>query len=238
MLLFLGCMGCVTGLAQTHLAICLNFGFAVLIIVQNFGHLSGAHVNPSVTIAALIMQTITPLTGAVYIVCQFLGAFLGFGLLKLLTPRNMILGITGSSNTSDLPNPGFCTTLPHSEVTDFQAAGVEFITTGILAFLCCAVWDHRNSKHHDSVSIRFGLTIAGLALASGPYTGGSMNTARSLAPALWNGEWEHHWVYWVGPPLGSLVWTLFYKYVYRTEPEVVEIRDEGVPLRDIEHNKA
>lgn len=60
--------------------------------------------------------------------------------------------------------------------------------------MCAGVWDKRNKNKHDSVPIRFGLTIAGLAMCGGHYTGASMNPARSFGPALINWDWQQHWV--------------------------------------------
>lgn len=71
---------------------------------------------------------------------------------------------------------------------------VEFLITLCLILVCAGVWDSRNKTKMDSVPIKFGLTIAGLAMCAGQYTGASMNPARSLGPALINGNWQQHWV--------------------------------------------
>lgn len=156
-LVFLGCMGCVNSpiFANTHLQTILNFGFAVLIAIQCVGCVSGAHINPAVTVAALIYDMVTVKMALVYLVAQLLGAFIGYGLLKLLVPTNVV----------DVGH-GLCVTLPHSEISVAQAFGIEFVVTSILILVCCGVWDPRNSNFHDSVGIRFGLAVAGLACAA------------------------------------------------------------------------
>ncbi|XP_017867985.1 PREDICTED: aquaporin AQPcic isoform X1 [Drosophila arizonae] len=223
-LVFLGCMGCVkTDLfPNNHLQIILNFGFAVLIAIQCFGCVSGAHLNPSVTVAAYIYDLVTLPMAFVYFVGQMLGGFIGYGLLMALLPPS----------TLDVPN-GLCVTLPHSEVNNLQAFGIEFVATGILVIVCCGVWDPRNAKHHDSVAIRFGLAIACLACAAGPFTGASMNPARSFAPALWNGNFLKHWIYWLAPLSGAAITAVAYKTVFRREVvEAQVVSDEK--LRQLE----
>lgn len=153
-LVFLGCMGCVKTdvFPNQHLQIVLNFGFAVLIAIQCFGCVSGAHLNPAVTVAAYIYDLVSLPMAFIYFVGQMLGAFIGYGLLKALLPESTLHGL--------------CVTLPHELVSNPQAFGIEFVATAILIIVCCGVWDPRNAQHHDSVAIRFGLAIACLACAA------------------------------------------------------------------------
>lgn len=101
-----------------------------------------------------------------YVAGQLLGGFIGFGVLKLITPKHIW-------RPEDATGPGVCTTVPHPDLSPFTAVTVEFIITSVLIFLCCGVWDSRNAKHHDSVPLRFGLTITGLALAGARFSGGN-----------------------------------------------------------------
>lgn len=102
----------------------------------------------------------------------------------------------------------------------------------------CSVWDARNEKNSDSVSIKFGLTVAVLATAVGPYTGCSMNPARSFAPALWNNQWSHHWVYWFGPIGGALIASFVYKTVFGVPDKVEEEPiPEAVALNSVDIQK-
>ncbi|XP_059607955.1 aquaporin-like [Phlebotomus argentipes] len=209
-LVFMGCSACI--FSTSALVICITFGLAVMLIVNVFGCISGAHLNPAVTIAAVLYKLIPAAVAPIYMAGQFVGAFVGFGVLKSLVPGHIFRpeGATG---------PGVCSTVPNAEVSPFAALSMEFIITAVLILICCAVWDPRNAKHHDSVPLRFGLAITGLALAGGPLSGGSMNPARSLGPAVWNGDYQHHWIYWVGPILASLIVTPFYKLVFAARKE-------------------
>ncbi|KAL7736540.1 hypothetical protein ACLKA6_015188 [Drosophila palustris] len=225
-LVFLGCMGCVgTPFLNSHLQMVLNFGFAVLIAIQCFGCVSGAHLNPAVTVAAYIYDLVSLPMAFIYFVGQMLGAFIGYGLLTALLPKVVV-------DTQ----PGLCVTLPHELITTVQAFGIEFVATSILVIVCCGVWDPRNAKHHDSVAIRFGLAIACLACSAGPFTGASMNPARSFAPALWNRTFHSHWIYWLAPLSGAAVTAIAYKAVFRREVVEAQITsDEKIrQLEDVQ----
>jgi aquaporin related protein len=217
MLLFLGCMGCVHNFLPEHVAhlqICLNFGLAVMISIQTFGVTSGSHINPAVSLCAAIYGSITYATMFIYMAGQFIGAFLGYGLVRVITPESMFYANTTSS--------GLCMNEIGAGVSVSQAVIVEFIITSILCLVCCGVWDPRNANHHDSVQLKFGLTITCLALSGAPYSGGSMNPARSLAPALWHRSFDNHWIYWIGPFVAAVASTYLYKYVFWKEAPKTE----------------
>ncbi|NP_001106228.1 aquaporin-like [Bombyx mandarina] len=202
LLLVFGCMACIPHagyLPQPPIYGALGFGLVVSFNVQIFGHISGAHMNPSVTLASLIWGAISFPLAIAFIVAQCAGAILGYGLLIAVSHIDM---------------DGVCMTLPRTEITLFQALIVEAVLTAALSFLNCACWDPVNKNKQDSVPVKFGLAIAGLSIAGGPLTGASMNPARSLGPALWTGIWTGHWVYWVGPLVGSAIAAVFYLFVW------------------------
>lgn len=153
-------MGCVKTdtFANNALQAGLNFGLVVIICIQSVGCISGAHINPAVTLAALIYGKISVIMSFVYVVAQIIGGFLGYGLLKLVLPVAII--------KSPEADHGFCITLPHSEIGALKAFGIEFIISTVLIFVCCGVWDSRNSAFGDSVAIRFGLAVSGLAITA------------------------------------------------------------------------
>ncbi|XP_055622679.1 uncharacterized protein LOC129766195 [Toxorhynchites rutilus septentrionalis] len=212
LLVMLGCMGCVGGLGHkpSHFEMCINFGLVVMIIVQVFGCVSGSHLNPAVTATAWVYEMVSTKMALGYAAVQCIGAFMGFGLLKIVTPAAVFSDALEAG-------AGFCVTSPNPKISTLQAVGIEFVATSVLALVCCGVWDPRNAKYHDSVALKFGFTIGCLAVTAGPYTGASMNPARSLGPVLWNGDWTAHWVYWVGPLLGAFVSAFAYKIVFRRE---------------------
>ncbi|XP_065087985.1 aquaporin-like [Ochlerotatus camptorhynchus] len=221
LLVLLGCMGCVGGLGHTpsHFELCINFGLVVMILVQIFGCVSGCHINPAVTAAAWVYGMVSTKMAIGYFIAQCVGGFMGFGMLKMLTPAAVFTGALENG-------AGFCVTTPNDAITTMQAVGIEFLATGVLVLMCCGVWDPRNSKLHDSVPLKFGFTIGCLAVAAGPYTGASMNPARSLGPVLWNGVWTDHWIYWVGPLSAAFIVAFMYKTVFRREAPQQELISE------------
>ncbi|XP_049540052.1 aquaporin AQPAe.a-like [Anopheles darlingi] len=215
LLVMLGCMGCVSGLGHTpgHFELAINFGLIVMIIVQVFGCVSGSHLNPAVTAGAWVYDLVSTKMALAYVAAQCIGSFMGYGILKMLTPAVVF-------ESAKDPGAGFCVTQPNPLITTIQAVGVEFVATMVLILVCCGVWDPRNAKHHDSVALKFGFTVGALAVAAGPYTGASMNPARSLGPVLWNGVYTAHWVYWVGPLTAGFLTAFAYKAVFRREVPV------------------
>ncbi|XP_050306765.1 aquaporin AQPAe.a-like isoform X2 [Anthonomus grandis grandis] len=238
-LVFLGCTGCVASKGiPPHLQISLTFGLAVMVAVQIFGHISGSHINPIVTVAAATLGNISLIQIPVYFFGQLLGAILGYGCLLAITPQHYVQSGSQEINGIVMKNPGVCSPGIHPEITVFQGFLAEFLITFILALVCCGVWDARNADKHDSVSIRFGLTIAVLAMAGGQYTGANMNPVRSFAPALLNGDWENHWVvYWIAPLLAGFLGALIYRILFqKPAPAKSEEIAEVIPLND--NNKA
>lgn len=96
--------------------------------------------------------------GIVYITAEILGAFLGYGVLKLVIPSEIFS--RGKNGTG----PGFCVNHPNPRLNVYQGFGIEFMLSMILILICCGIWDPRNAKKHDSVSLRFGFAISGLCI--------------------------------------------------------------------------
>lgn len=201
-LVFLGCLGCTSNSAEQ---VSFTFGLAIMIAVQIFGHISGSHINPAVTVAAAALGDFPLVNVPIYFIGQILGAVTGFGLVKAL-----------------LTVPELCSPSPHPSLSTFQVFLTEFLLTLILIWVCCGVWDSRNSTKHDSVPIRLGLAVAGLAMAGGSLTGANMNPARSFGPAVLNGTWKLHWVYWIAPILAGLVGAISYRIIFGKESKTNE----------------
>lgn len=102
----------------------------------------------------------------VYFVAQLLGAFMGYGLLMVMTPLDILrpFGISGT---------GLCVTAPHPDLTPLQALGMEYLSTTILILICGGCWDPRNLQHQDSIPLKFGFAIMAIGTLIGPYTGAS-----------------------------------------------------------------
>ncbi|KAJ8733218.1 hypothetical protein PYW08_001516 [Mythimna loreyi] len=210
MLILLGCMSCVPvpGI-DTSIYAPFAFGCVVMFNIQIFGHISGAFMNPTVTLASVIWGSTSIGLGVAYVVAECVGAVLGYGILIALSPI-------------DLVSSGVCVTKPYTGVTVLQTLGIEICITAALSFICMSVWDPVNEHKQDSTAIKFGVTILGLSFVAGSLTGASMNPARSLGPAVWTGQWTQHWAYWVGPLTGSGLAAVMYKYVFFRR-----LRDEG-----------
>ncbi|XP_019764160.1 aquaporin AQPAe.a isoform X2 [Dendroctonus ponderosae] len=223
LLMFLGCMGCAPQADNppaSHYLPSLSFGLVVLLIIQIFGHISGAHLNPAVTLSTVIFKMLSPAMGAVYIMAQFLGATFGFALLKVLMPQEWVV-------------PGFCATKPHAKSTAMQSLAIETIITCVLILVCCGVWDKRNAHKQDSTPARFGFIIAAIAMVAGPITGASMNTARSFAPAVLEGDYSNQWIYWLGPTVGAIIGCGLYSVLFAYEEEKVEAIE--TELEEVSH---
>ncbi|XP_058462855.1 aquaporin AQPAn.G-like isoform X2 [Malaya genurostris] len=212
MLMFLGCMCTVTGFGHkpTNMSSGLGFGMTVMMVIIIFGCVSGAHINPSVSIAAWIYGILTLPMLILYVMAHIAGGLVGFGLLMTVTPSEIF------SIALDV-GQGTCVTAPHADLTTLDTFLLEFFITGILVWTNVAIWDPRNRKLTDSIPLKFALIVGGISIAGGPYTGASMNPARTLAPAIWNSSFKMIWVYMVAPPLAGIVFTLIYKYVFRRE---------------------
>ncbi|NP_001257488.1 aquaporin-4 isoform 4 [Rattus norvegicus] len=131
--------------------ISLCFGLSIATMVQCFGHISGGHINPAVTVAMVCTRKISIAKSVFYITAQCLGAIIGAGILYLVTPPSVVGGL-----------------------------GVTTIN----------------------------------------YTGASMNPARSFGPAVIMGNWENHWIYWVGPIIGAVLAGALYEYVFCPDVEL------------------
>jgi len=166
--------------------IALAFGLAVTLCVAAFGHLSGAHINPAVTLGLWSVRRFPARDVAPYIVVQCLGAIAASGVLLWL------LGPAGH----------FGATAPNVPVA--QAFVIEAGYTGLLGFVIMAVaTDERTPAAVPAFAI--GATVFAGALVTGPLTGGSFNPARSLGPAVIGRIWTTHWLYWAAPIAGAMI---------------------------------
>jgi MIP family channel proteins len=180
------------------LGIALAHAVALSVMVTATMNISGGHLNPAVTIAALATRRIDPVTAAGYVVVQLAGACAGAFLVKALLPaaavRSALLG----------------TPVIASTVTLGQAIGIEAVLTFFLVF---AIFGTAVSPEAPRVGgFGIGLVLLFDILVGGPLTGAAMNPARAFGPALVAGQWLGHAVYWVGPILGALVAALLWQY--------------------------
>lgn len=171
--------------AFEHSGVALAFGLAVTLIVASIGHVSGAHVNPAVTLGFWSLKRFPSRDVLPYVVAQCIGATAASAFLV------WVLGPVG----------GFGATVPSIPLP--QAFAVELAYTALLGFVIVGVATDERSPP-AVVPFAIGVTVFAGALVTGPLTGGSFNPARSFGPALIGGIWNAHWLYWGAPILGML----------------------------------
>jgi aquaporin Z len=170
--------------AITHVGVAITFGLIVMAMIYALGNISGAHLNPAVTIAFTLAKKFEVKQVAPYIISQLFGAFLASLVLKNLFPTNEFLGATLPSGTA------------------LQSFILEFILTFFLMLVIINV--ATGSKEQGMFAgLAIGSTVLLEAMFAGPICGASMNPARSLAPAIVSGHTEHLWVYISATILGA-----------------------------------
>jgi len=175
-----------SGGGVTHVGVALTFGLAVLAMIYTLGDVSGAHLNPAVTLGFWAARRFPGREIPGYLTAQIAGALLGSLILKFLFPANVNLGAT------------------HPAGSAMQSFALEIILTFLLMFVILNVSTGAKEKG-ITAGIAVGAVIALEALFAGPICGASMNPARSLAPALVAGHLSDLWVYLLAPTLGALV---------------------------------
>jgi aquaporin Z len=168
----------------SHVGVALTFGLVVLVMIYAVGDVSGAHLNPAVTLGFLAARRFPGRLVLPYILSQCAGATLASGLLRVLFPNDSTLGATVPSGS------------------EMQSFVLEAVLTLLLMFVILSVSTGAKEKG-ITAGIAIGAVIALEALFAGPVCGASMNPARSLAPALVSGNLEHVWIYLGAPVLGA-----------------------------------
>lgn len=181
--------------------IALAHGLALSIAVNVFGGVSGAHVNPAVTAGMLVTGRIAPARAVAYVIAQLAGATAAAAICKALFPVQAVAD-------ANLGIP-----LPAAWATTGTVLGLEFVMTFLLI---TAVFGTAVDTRGQAVKIGgfgIGLTVAFDILAGGAVTGASMNPARSFGPALVQGYWTWHALYWIAPVLGGVAAALVYEHL-------------------------
>jgi aquaporin NIP len=176
----------VTGGKVGNLGISLVFGLIVLAMVYAIGHVSGAHMNPAVTVGFCVTGRHKTSELLPYVAVQLVGAAAASLTLRMLfAGQPTTLGVT----------------LPVGSVA--QSFVMEVILSFILMFVIMGVATDDRAEG-ATAGIAIGAVIALEAAFGGPISGASMNPARSFAPALVDGNFTHHWVYWIAPICGTI----------------------------------
>ena len=176
----------VSGGAVTHVGISLTFGLVVLALVYTLGDVSGAHLNPAVTLGFVAARRFSPRWAVAYVLAQCAGAILASLCLRLLFPEHATLGATFPAGTAA------------------QSFVLEVLLSFFLMFVILSVSTGAKEKG-VTAGVVVGAVIALEAMFAGPICGASMNPARSLAPALLSGHLASLWIYLVAPTAGVLL---------------------------------
>jgi len=192
-----------SGGGVSHVGVALTFGLIVLAMIYALGDISGAHINPAVTIGFFAARRLPAKTVLPYLVSQCAGAFAASFALRFLFPQNATLGATIPSGPA------------------VQSFVLELILTALLMFVILSVSTGAAEKG-ITAGIAIGAVIGLEAMFAGPICGASMNPARSLAPALVSGDTTALWIYLCAPVLGALI----------AVPACICVREKGCCSRD------
>jgi len=175
-----------TGGTITHVGVALTFGLVVMAMIYALGDVSGAHLNPAVSVGFVLARRFPARELPGYVAAQVAGAFAASGLLRILFPTSETLGATIPSGSA------------------WQSLVLEVVLTFILMLVILSVSSGPKEK-----GIMAGIAVGGVvgleAMFAGPICGASMNPARSLAPAAVSGHIGALWVYLVAPMAGAML---------------------------------
>ncbi|CAI9087849.1 OLC1v1022033C1 [Oldenlandia corymbosa var. corymbosa] len=217
-LIFAGCGSVVVNNARdntiTFPGISIVWGLAVMVVVYSVGHISGAHLNPAVTIAFATCKRFPWKQVPAYVLAQVIGSTLASGTLRLI--------FNGHQDH-------FSGTLPNG--TDLQSLVLEFIITFYLMFIISGVATD-NRAIGELAGLAVGATVLLNVMFAGPISGASMNPARSLGPAIVSNKYKSLWVYMVGPTTGAIAGAWVYNLIRFTDKPLREITKSGSFLRN------
>jgi len=196
-------------------SISFGIGVALSTMIYTVANISGGHLNPAVTVALLMIRQIELFKALGYIGCQIGGGIVGAALMSGVMPHNI----------SQMTNMG-ATTLARG-VSPGEGCAIEICLTFILVFTVCTTaqlsGDLKTMGRFAPLVIGYSVIVD--HMIGVPFTGASMNPARSIGPAVVSNHWENHWVYWVGPMVGGIFASVFYHYFFIVD-EVEKTEEE------------
>lgn len=216
-LVFFGSISVVLGVAvygdgemtnEGLILVSLTHGGIIAVMVYAFGSVSGAHINPAVTIPMIITKNISAKLGAMYIGAQIVGAVLGSATIAVILPDLAeSVAYAGHTGPSDIIN--------NSIASGFL---VEVVLTFFLVLTIFMVVLHKKAAQ-GWAGFSIGLIVVLIHLVGVPLTGASVNPARSFGPAVFSGAWEFQWLYWVAPIIGGIIAGIIINYIYVNHKE-------------------
>jgi aquaporin Z len=192
--------------------IAAGFGFGLLAAIMIGGAISGGHFNPAVTLAAVLDRRMDAMTGVAYVVAQIAGGILGTLLVLAVSNQDAVVGVT---------------TQPGSGMSDLDVLLLEIVFTA--AFIAVILTVTAKAANYAAFAIPVTLFVIHLALV--PFTGTSVNPARSIAPAVVGGEFDSLWIYIVATLIGALIgWGVFRVLSDEGEERADEMRADAGPV--------
>ncbi|KAL3701679.1 hypothetical protein R1sor_019701 [Riccia sorocarpa] len=194
-------------------AIALAHGLALTIAVASVANISGGHVNPAITFGLLVGGHITIMRSVVYWIGQIFGAILAAALLKWVIVSKEHESVPGHTLASG--------------VSVWSGLTLEIVMTFALVFVVYATAvDPKRSSIGVLAPLAIGFTVLACSLVGLPYTGASMNPARSFGPALISWDWHRHWIYWLGPLIGAALAGAIYDGLFISEVSGTPVQAE------------
>lgn len=207
-LVFIGCGAVVATAAPSSVGlvgVALAFGIAVAVVVSATAHVSGAHINPAVTVALWVTGKAKTVQVLPYILAQCVGAICAAFALKALFPGTLTEQVSLGATT------------PGEDISAVAALVIEAILTFFLVFVIFGAAVDERGPGVKSGAFAIGLAVTMDIIVGGAFTGGSMNPARSLGPALASGTWSQFWVYVVGPIVGGALAAIVYRSAFMSK---------------------
>ena len=183
-----------------ELSVPLGFGLALLAGLYAFGEVSGGHFNPAVSLGLFLDSRISLFDLFGYWIFQFAGAIAASALMLVPFNQNLV------AVTATLPNPA---------IGDGGAFLLETAFTAI--FVSVILQSTKSSRFNGSALVAIPLTLVSIHVALIPFTGSSVNPARTLGPALIGDKWDSEWIYFLGPALGAIIAWLVHSIVIKGE---------------------
>ena len=185
-----------SGATTSFVPIALAFGLALLAALYAFGEVSGGHFNPAVSLAMLINAKIDVATAAAYWIAQVIGGILASATLLVVASQDAVASTA--------------TTLG-SGVEVWEGFLMEMVFTAI--FLLVILKATSSDLSATTAFLGIGLTLTVIHLCLIPFTGTSVNPARSLGPAIVGEVWDDQWIYLVAPLVGAAIGWVIYRFV-------------------------
>jgi len=204
--------------SANNVEIGIGIGLAIASLAQAFGHVSGGHLNPAVTLGTVIAGRISVLRGLLYVIGQVLGGVAGSGIIYACTPESA--------------RGGFGVTSLGKDVTPGQGFALELLFTFFLVFFVLSITDDKKNTEPYGTTLGIGVMILVAHVCLIPFTGCGINPARAFGPSVIMGKFDNHWIYWIGPFLGAILAAIEYVFVFGVPKETTESKEEAIPLNE------